>query len=75
MNQTTFTTTLTTDELEASHQLYYNALRILIREEQAMEQIQRSVCWQRLSTLHQQLPHRYRDPIHLYFQIKRSITH
>jgi hypothetical protein len=74
MSQATFTTTLTIGELEASYPLYCKALRILIREEKPIEQIQRSVCWHRLSTLHHSLPRQYKDPTHLYFQLKRSIT-
>jgi hypothetical protein len=74
MGQATFTTTLTIGELEASYPLYCKALRILIREEKPIEQIQRSVCWHRLSTLHNSLPRQYKDPRHLYFQLKRSIA-
>jgi hypothetical protein len=74
MGQATFTTTLTIGELEASYPLYCKALRILIREEKPMEQIQRSVCWLRLATLHNCLPRQYKDPQHLYFQLKRSIA-
>lgn len=73
MGQATFTTTLTIGELEASFPLYCKALRILIREEKTIEQIQRSVCWHRLSTLHHALPRHYNDPQHLYLQLKRAI--
>lgn len=74
MGQATFTTQLTIGELEASFPLYCKALRILIREEKSIEQIERSVCWQRLSALHHSLPRQYKDPRHLYFQLKRSIN-
>ena len=74
MGQATFTTTLTIGELEASYPLYCKALRILIREEKPMEQIQRSVCWNRLSSLHQSLPRKYRNPHHLYAHLKQNIT-
>ncbi|MCX5969701.1 MAG: DUF3136 domain-containing protein [Cyanobacteria bacterium] len=50
MSQATFTTALTIGELEASYPLYCKALRILIREEKTIKQIQRSVCWHRLGT-------------------------
>lgn len=73
MAQATFTTTLTIGELEASYPLYCKALRILIREERSIEQIRRSVCWQRLEALHRCLPKQYKDPLHLYFQLRRSI--
>lgn len=74
MGQATFTTQPTIGELEASFPLYCKALRILIREETTIEQIERSVCWHRLSTLHHSLPRQYKDPRHLYFQLKRSIN-
>jgi hypothetical protein len=71
--QATFTTTLTTAELEESFPLYLKALRILVREEKPLEQIQRSVCWRRLESLHRALPYRYKDPHQVYFHLKRAI--
>jgi hypothetical protein len=73
MGQTTFTTTLTVGELEASYGMYCKALRILIREGKSIEQIQRSVCWHRLDTLYRSLPGQYKEPNHLYFLFKREI--
>lgn len=74
MSQASFTTALTIGELEASFPLYCKALRILIREEKSIEQIQRSVCWHRLASLHHCLPRQYKDPNHLYFHLKRELT-
>ncbi len=74
MSQATFTTALTIGELEASFHLYCKALRILIREEKTIEQIQRSVCWHRLASLHHCLPRQYQDPNHLYFHLKRELS-
>jgi hypothetical protein len=73
MGQATFTTSLTVAELEASYSLYCKALRILIREGNSIEKIQRSVCWHRLTALHRSLPKQYKDPEHLYFLFKRDI--
>lgn len=73
MSQATFTATLTIGELEASFPLYCKALRILIRENRPLDQIERSLCWHRLSTLHHSLPRQYKEPRHLYLQLKRSI--
>lgn len=70
----TFTTTLTIGQLEANYPLYCKVLRILIREGKTMEQIQRSVCWHRLATLHHCLPRQYSDPGHLYNRLKRELT-
>jgi hypothetical protein len=39
-----------------------------------LQQIQRSVCWDRLSWLHHCLPRQYKDPQHLYSQLKREIS-
>jgi hypothetical protein len=72
MSPVTFTTNLTIGELEASFSLYRKALRILILEDKSIDQIRRSVCWQRLTSLHQALPHQYKDPSHLYFLLKRE---
>ena len=72
MRQTTFTTALTVAELEASYSLYCKALRILTREEKSLEKIKRSVCWHRLTLLHQSLPRQYKDPEYLYFLFKRD---
>lgn len=73
MSPTTYTTTLTIGELEASYPLYCKALRILIREGSTLEQIQKSVCWHRLLSLHRCLPRQYKDPQHLYFHLKRDL--
>ena len=72
MSQLTFTTDLTIAELETSFSIYCKALRILILEERTINQIRRSVCWRRLSSLHEALPYRYGDPAPLYFLIKRE---
>lgn len=73
MSQATFTTALTIGELEASFPLYCKALRILILEGKTIKQIQRSVCWHRLETLHHCMPRQYKDPNHLYLQLKREL--
>jgi len=49
-------------------------LRILIREGNSIEKIQRSVCWHRLTALHHSLPRQYKDLEHLYFLFKRDIS-
>jgi hypothetical protein len=73
MTQPTFTTALTLEELEANHEIYCKALRILIREDTPIERIQRSVCWRRLDTLHRSLPQRYSSPQRLVLQIRGSL--
>jgi hypothetical protein len=73
MSQASFTTTLTIGELEATFPLYCKALRILIREGKSLQQIQRSVCWHRLTSLHHCLPRQYKDPNYLYLHLKREL--
>ncbi|MFN7679086.1 MAG: DUF3136 domain-containing protein [Cyanobacteriota bacterium] len=65
---------LTIGELQAGYPLYCKAMRILIREEKSMEQIKRSVCWHRLTTLHACMPRQYKDPEHLYFHLRRELS-
>ncbi len=72
MSQATFTTSLTIGELEANFALYCKALRILVLEGKTIDQIRRSVCWNRLECLHRCLPQQYRNPEHLYFLLKRE---
>jgi len=60
-------------ELEAGYPMYCKALRILLREGKSIEQIRRSVCWQRLETLHQCLPRHYKEPQQLYLHLKREL--
>lgn len=73
MSQATFNISLTIGKLEASYPLYCKALRILIREEKTIQEIQRSVCWHRLEKLHHCLPRQYKDPNQLYLHLKREI--
>ena len=73
MSQATFSISLTIGKLEASYPLYCKALRILIREEKTIQEIQRSVCWHRLEKLHHCLPRQYKDPNQLYLHLKREI--
>ncbi len=63
----------TIGQLEASYPLYCKALRILIREQKTIRQIQRSVCWHHLEKLHQCLPRQYKDPNQLYLHLKREL--
>jgi len=69
----TFTSSLSIGELIANYSLYCKALRILVREGTTVEKARRTVCWNRLQTLHQSLPREYRDPEHLYFLLRREL--
>jgi len=64
---------LTIGAMEASYPVYCKAMRIMIREGKSIEKIQRSICWNRLLSLHHSLPRDYKNPQHLYFQLKRDL--
>jgi hypothetical protein len=59
--------------LDCRYSLYSQAMRLLIREGQTLQQLQRSICWARLMSLHQILPALYCDPVQLYINFKQEI--
>lgn len=63
---------VTIGELEAGYSLYCKALRRLIQEGRSLDQIQRTVCWERLALLHTSLPGQYKDPEYLYLLLRRQ---
>lgn len=73
MSQAASTPGISIGALEASYPLYCKAMRLLIREGKTLEQIQRSLCWDRLRSLHHCLPRSYRDPELMYAHLKREI--
>ena len=74
MTSPTYTTTLSIGELEASYPLYCKAMRILIRDGVSESRIHRTVCWNRLETLHHSLPRQYRHPQQLFILLRREIA-
>ena len=79
LNARTMTSTLpapslTIGELEANYSLYCKALRLLIREGKSIAKVRRTVCWQRLETLHNCLPTQYRQPDYLYALLAREVN-
>ena len=62
---------ITIDELEAKYPLYCKALKMLVKEARAIEEIKRSLCWDRLALLHRSLPGRYKSPEHLMDLLQR----
>lgn len=74
MTSPTYTTTLSIGELEASYPLYCKAMRILIRDGVTEGKIRRTVCWNRLETLHHSLPRQYRHPQQLFVLLRREIA-
>jgi hypothetical protein len=73
MPSPTYTTTLSIAELEASYPLYCKAMRILIRDGATEDRARRTVCWNRLETLHHSLPRQYRHPQQLFARLQSDI--
>jgi hypothetical protein len=63
---------ITIGELEANYSLYCKALKILVSEGRSLKKIQRTVCWNRLETLHNCLPKRYKAPDYLVLCLQRE---
>ncbi|MFM7268750.1 MAG: DUF3136 domain-containing protein [Cyanobium sp.] len=64
---------ITIGELEAKYSLYCKALRMLIREGRTLNQLRRTVAWERLQTQHDCLPHRYRETTYLHTLLLRDL--
>lgn len=64
---------LTIGELEAKYSTYCKVLRFLLREGKTQQAIERTVCWDRLATLHNSLPKRYKSPDYLFCLFRREI--
>jgi hypothetical protein len=44
----------------------------LVQEGSTLEQVQRTVCWDRLQMLHKCLPTQYRNPVTHYTMLRRD---
>jgi hypothetical protein len=64
---------LTVGQLEGGYLAYCKALRMLIAEGRTLNQIKRTVCWDRLSLLYEAMPRQYRNPELHYGMLKRQI--
>jgi hypothetical protein len=64
---------LTIPELEAKYSTYCKVLRHLLLEGRNQQAIERTVCWDRLATLHTSLPKRYKSPDYLFCLFRREI--
>jgi len=66
---------ITIGELEAKYPLYCKAMKLLLLEGRSPLQMQRTLCWKRLETLHSSLPRRYKSPAHLLLLLQRELAH
>ena len=64
---------LSIGQLEAGYLSYCKALRMLIEEGRSLNQIKRTVCWQRLELLYAAMPRQYREPLLHYGMVKRQV--
>jgi hypothetical protein len=64
---------LTIAELEAKYFLYRKALKHLLLQGKSSASIEKTLCWSRLTTLHNCLPRQYKAPDHIRHQLKREI--
>jgi hypothetical protein len=62
-------------ELEAKYPLYCRAMRLLLKEGNTQKMVERTVCWDRLATLHQKLPKIYKSPEYLFWLFRRECEH
>ena len=69
MTTPTFSTTQSISELRDKQSIYLKALQILIQDGSSMEKAQKTVCWNRLSRLHEAMPNQYLNPEHLFLQM------
>lgn len=65
---------ITIGELEAKYPLYCQVLSRLLKEGRSVEEIKRTLCWDRLALLNSCLPNRYKDPEHLLAVLRRAET-
>ncbi|MBT66462.1 MAG: hypothetical protein CMN98_04900 [Synechococcus sp. NP17] len=64
---------ITIGELEAKYPLYCKAMRLLLLEGRSPLQMKRTLCWERLETLHLSLPRRYKAPSRLLQLFQREL--
>jgi len=69
MTTPTFSTTQSIPELRDQQSIYLKALQILIQDGSSMEKAQKTVCWNRLTRLHEAMPNQYLNPEHLFLQM------
>jgi hypothetical protein len=48
-------------------------MRLLLREGNTQKMIERTVCWDRLATLHHSLPKSYKSPEYLFWLFRREV--
>ena len=71
MSSITFTNRPTVAELQQTYDVYTKALRLLVADGVKEPEARKSVCWKRLSSLHEALPHRYGNPQSMFLALQK----
>jgi hypothetical protein len=70
MSSITFTNQPSLAELQQTHNVYLKALRWLVADGVKESEARKSVCWKRLSSLHEAMPHHYGSPQSMFLSLQ-----
>ena len=71
MSSITFTNDPSVAELQQTYYVYSKALRLLVADGVKESEARKSVCWKRLSSLHEALPHIYSNPQSMFLALQK----
>ena len=71
MSSITFTNHPSVAELQQTYDVYTKALRLLVADGVKESEARKSVCWKRLSSLHEALPHLYGNPQSMFQALQK----
>ena len=71
MSSITFTNQPSLAELQQTYDVYLKALRLLVADGVKESEARKSVCWKRLSCLHDALPNVYGTPQSMFSALQR----
>jgi hypothetical protein len=66
----TFTNQPSLDELQQTYSVYVKALRWLVADGVKESEARKSVCWKRLMSLHEAMPHHYGSPQSMFLSLQ-----
>jgi hypothetical protein len=72
MSSITFTNQPSLAELQQTHNVYLKALRWLVADGVKESEARKSVCWKRLSSLHEAMPHHYGSPHSMFLSLQNK---
>jgi hypothetical protein len=70
MSIITFTNQPSLAELQQTYDVYAKALRLLVADGVKDSEARKSVCWKRLLSLHEALPHLYSHPQSMFLGLQ-----